>query len=158
MARHIGIVACSAEGAALCYRTICAESSRVMGEHMHPQITMHTFPLGDYMKPIRAGDWASVAEIMTKSVKIVAAAGAEFAVTPDNTIHQAFDQVEKQSPIPWLHIADVVARHARDQGYSCLGVTGTKYLMIGPVYSEALEKYGLDCKIPRRQTGSESMQ
>lgn len=37
MAKHIGIVACSAEGAALCYRTICAEAPKEMGEHTHPE-------------------------------------------------------------------------------------------------------------------------
>ncbi|MEO8654166.1 MAG: aspartate racemase, partial [Ramlibacter sp.] len=28
--KHIGIVACSAEGAALCYRTICAEGAALL--------------------------------------------------------------------------------------------------------------------------------
>ena len=47
MARHIGIVACSAEGAALCYRTICVEGAEWMGEHAHPEISMHTHSLAD---------------------------------------------------------------------------------------------------------------
>ena len=62
-AAHIGIVACSAEGAALCYRTICREAPTTMGEHMHPEISMHTHPLGEYMVPIRNGNWAAVAEL-----------------------------------------------------------------------------------------------
>ena len=41
MAKHIGIVACSAEGAALCYRTICLEAASRMGEHAHPEITLN---------------------------------------------------------------------------------------------------------------------
>ena len=148
MAKHIGIVACSAEGAALCYRTICAEAPCLMGEHMHPEISMHTHPLGRYMVYIRAGDWKGVADLMLSSAEKLAAIGAEFAVCPDNTIHQAFGLVAGKSPIPWLHIAEAVAGEAKRRGFSRLAVLGTKYLMTGPVYPETLEKFGIAWEIP----------
>jgi len=132
VAKHIGIVACSAEGAALCYRTICAEAPRLMGEHMHPEISMHTHPLADYMVHIRSGDWEQVANLMVSSAKKVAGAGAKLAVCPDNTIHQAFDLVTRESPIPWLHIVDAVAQEAQVQKFTDLAILGTKYLMTVP--------------------------
>ena len=61
MTQHIGIVACSAEGAALCYRTICLEGCGLMGQHAHPEVSMHTHSLATYMKYISAGDWPGVA-------------------------------------------------------------------------------------------------
>ena len=100
MPRHIGIVACSAEGAALCYRTICTEASQVMGEHMHPEVSMHTFPLGDYMVHFRSGNWEEVAKLMLSSARKLSEIGAEFALCPDNTIHEAFDIVAQKSQIP----------------------------------------------------------
>src|SRR4051812_11223692 len=112
MAAHIGIVACSAEGAALCYRTICLEASRLMGEHNHPEVTMHSIPLAEYMVAIRYNDWHAVARIMSKSAAIVADAGANFAICPDNTIHQALDLMRSRSPVAWIHIAEVVADEA----------------------------------------------
>jgi aspartate racemase len=148
MAKHVGIVACSAEGAALCYRTLCAEAPQVMGEHMHPEVSMHTHPLGTYMVHIRAGDWKAVAELMLSSVRKLADIGAEFAICPDNTIHQAFVHVAAQSPIPWIHIAEAVGGEARQRGLKTLGITGTKYLMTGPVYPDTLRKVGIDCMIP----------
>ena len=148
MAKHIGIVACSAEGAALCYRTICREAAARMGEHNHPEITLHTRPLAEYMVPIRSGDYQAVAEIMLRSARKVAGAGADFAVCPDNTIHQAMPFVRPASPIPWLHIAETVAEEARSRGYRRLGVMGTKYLMTGPVYGESLGRAGIECVIP----------
>ncbi len=63
MPQHIGIVACSAEGAALCYRTICLEGAELLGRHNHPQVSLHTNPLAEYMKFVDAGDWAGVAEL-----------------------------------------------------------------------------------------------
>jgi len=148
MAKHIGIVACSAEGAALCYRTICAEAPALMGEHAHPEITMHTHPLADYMVHIRPGNWEGVAELMLSSARKVASAGADFAVSPDNTIHQAFGRVEPRSPIPWLHIARCVAEEAARRGYTRLGILGTRYLMEGPVYPDALAPAGIATEVP----------
>ncbi len=148
MAKHIGIVACSAEGAALCYRTLCAEAPALMGEHMHPEVSMHTHPLGEYMVYIRAGNWKGVARLMLSSARKLSDIGAQFAICPDNTIHQAYDLVVKQSPIPWLHIAEAVAQEAETRGFVRLGITGTQYLMAGPVYSETLHKFGIACEIP----------
>jgi len=148
MEKHIGIVACSAEGASLCYRTICAEGADLLGEHNHPEISMHTFPLSRYMDYVRANDWDQVADLMLASTEKLAAIGAEFAICPDNTIHQAYNQVTASSPIPWLHIGDSVAAWAKQQGFHKLGITGTKYLMTGPVYPDILTGHGLAFETP----------
>ena len=148
MPKHIGIVGCSAEGAALCYRTICGEAPPLMGEHMHPEVSMHTHPLAEYMVPIRAGDWEKVAGLMLSSAQKVSQIGAEFAICPDNTIHEAFDLVKEQSPIPWLHIAEAVANRAIENGFKQLAILGTKYLVTGPVYPVTLEKFDIAHQIP----------
>jgi len=148
MTRHIGIVAGSAEGAALCYRTICLEAPAVMGEHNHPEITMNSVPLAEHMRHIRANDWETLAGILAASAHKVAQAGADFAICPDNTYHRAFKYVVPQSPIPWLHIAGAVAEEAHRSGYVRLGILGTKYLMEGGVYPEALEGFRIESEIP----------
>lgn len=156
MTRHIGIVACSAEGAALCYRTICAEAAQFMGEHNHPEITMHTWPLADYMEPVRQGKWQEVAQLMLSSARKVAGAGAEFAICPDNTIHQAFEFVVGQSPIPWLHIARAVAEEARTRSFTRLGILGTRYLMEGPSIPKHSESMACPAAFPRQAIANRS--
>ena len=148
MTQHIGIVAGSAEGAALCYRTICLEAPAVMGEHNHPEITMNSMPMALHMRHIVANDWESVAEALAASARKVALAGADFAICPDNTYHQAFEYLIPRSPIPWLHIAGAVAEEAARLGYMRLGILGTKYLMEGTVYPRALEEFRIESKIP----------
>jgi aspartate racemase len=148
MTKHIGIVACSAEGAALCYRTICAEAAAIMGEHAHPEISLHNHSLALYLAHIRAGAWQEVAGLMLSSVEKLAQAGADFAICPDNTIHQAFDLVAPYSPIPWLHIARCVAEAAVVEGFSRLGITGTKSLMSSSIYPEALDEFGIAYHFP----------
>ncbi|HZM93936.1 MAG TPA: amino acid racemase [Vicinamibacterales bacterium] len=145
MPLHIGIVACSAEGAALCYRTICMEGAQVLGQHDHPETSMHTHSLAEYMKRIDRGDWMGVAELMLGSARKLAGIGADFLICPDNTIHQALAYVEPKSPLPWLNIADVVADHAVERGFRRLGLTGTRSLVESEIYPERLEARGLEC-------------
>jgi len=153
--KHIGIVACSAEGAALCYRTICAEAAGSMGAHDHPEVSMHTHSLARYMAPIRAGRWEAVAELMLDSARKLAGIGAELLVCPDNTIHQAMPLVQPNCPLPWLHIAREVVSEARRRGYTRLAVLGTKFLMEGPVYREAAAEAGIEVDIPDQREREE---
>ncbi len=148
MPKHIGIVACSAEGAALCYRTICDEAPVLMGRHRHPEVSMHTHCLADYMDCIYAGDWRGVANLMLSSANKLKAGGADFLICPDNTIHHAFDLVALNSPLPWLHIVDEVANVAKQHGFRKLGVAGTKYTMEGTVYPQKLTAAGIEYVVP----------
>src|SRR5258708_5267105 len=143
MPQHIGIVACSAEGAALCYRTICVEGAHLLGPHAHPEVSMHTHSLAEYMKCIYRDDWQGVGELMLSSANKLAKIGADFLICPDNTIHQALAYVEPRSPLPWLHIAEVVAAQAVEHGFRCLALTGTRWLVESEVYPEKLTARGV---------------
>src|SRR6267142_2735750 len=132
MTKHIGIVAVSAEGAALCYRTICAEGASLMGRHAHPEVTMHTYPLSAYMRPIEAGQWEEVASMLLDSAEKLRQAGADLLICPDNTAHQALDLIRNRLPLPSLHIAEEVGSIAAARGFRRLLILGTKYLMEGP--------------------------
>ena len=149
MTQHIGIVACSAEGAALCYRTICIEGAARLGApHAHPEVSMHTQSLAAYMDCIYRADWAGVGELMLASAGKLAAIGADFLICPDNTIHQALPHLEARSPLPWLHIAEVVADEAARRGFRRVGVTGTRWLVDSAVYPDKLAARGLQAVRP----------
>jgi aspartate racemase len=143
MPSHIGIVACSAEGAALCYRTICVEGARLLGPHAHPEVSMHTPSLAEYVACLDRDDWQGVAELMLASANKLAKIGADFLICPDNTIHQALPHVLPRSPLPWLHIAEVVAGEAEKRGFRRLGILGTRWLVDSGVYPEKLAARGL---------------
>lgn len=143
MVLHIGIVACSAEGAALCYRTICAEGAGLLGPHAHPEISLHTHSLADYVACLEEGDLAGVGRLMLASVEKLEASGADFVICPDNTIHQALPFIQRRSPLPWLHIAEVVADEAARRGYRRLGLTGTRWLVESTVYPDRLAARGI---------------
>jgi aspartate racemase len=148
MPGHIGIVAVSAEGAALCYRTICAEGASAFGRHTHPEISMHTYPLAQYMRHIEADRWQEVASMLLSSAAKLHHIGAELLICPDNTVHQGLDLIREASPVPWLHIAEEVGNAAVQRGFRRLLILGTKYLMEGPVYPGKLHRRGIETDIP----------
>jgi aspartate racemase len=109
---------------------------------------MNSLPFAEQMRHVRDNDWAALAELLLASARKVADAGADFAICPDNTYHQAFPYLIPRSPIPWLHIAEVVAEEASRSGHTRLGILGTRYLMESTVYPEALERFGIDSQMP----------
>lgn len=123
-----------------------------MGRHGHPEISMHTHPLSEYMKHIYDNHWEGVAELMLSSARKLAATGADFLICPDNTIHQVFDTMAPRSPLPWLHIAREVALEAERKEFHHLALLGTRYLMEGPVYPPFLARAGIRHLIPEPET------
>jgi len=89
---------------------------------------VHTPPLPQYMERIYRGDWRGVADLMLASAEKLQKMGADFVICPDNTIHQAFPLMIGRSPLPWLHIAEVVAVEAAARGFRHPGLLGTKWL------------------------------
>src|SRR5690349_13678464 len=148
MPKHIGIVAVTAEGAALCYQTICAEGHTLLGPDAHPEVTLHGFSLGDYLAPVRRGDWDAVGAMLLRSAEKLQRAGTDFLICPANTAHLAIDRIRDRSPLPWLHIAEEVAEEAERLGLKRLLLLGTRSLMEGPVYERPLSERGIAYEIP----------
>ncbi|WP_018694096.1 aspartate/glutamate racemase family protein [Algicola sagamiensis] len=149
--QHIGIVGCSAQGAALCYKTICAHSPQFFGKHVYPEVSMHTHSLADYVTCLDAQDLDGVGDLMLFSAHKLKQQGADFLICPDNTIHQAFDYVAERSPLPWLHIAEVVVGSAKQRGFKKLGILGTQWLVESQVYPEKIEAKGLEWARPEQE-------
>jgi len=146
--KHIGIVAVSAEGAALCYRTICLEGAGLLGPHDHPEISLHGFSLRNYQRLIDQDRWDAVGEMMLESAAHLVRSGAELLICPDNTVHQGLDLVRERSPAPWIHIAEEVSAEARRRGFKRIAILGTRFLMEGPVYRAKLATEGVDYRVP----------
>src|SRR5689334_19649610 len=146
--KHVGILAHSIEGAALCLRTFGQEGFRELGAHMHPDVTLDCIAMGRSMKAWDEADYAPIRAILTESVERLARAGAEFFVCPDNTAHIALEESGEALALPGLHIAQVVTDRAVREGYRQVGVLGTKYTMDGSVYPRALAARGITAEVP----------
>jgi aspartate racemase len=146
--RHIGILAHSADGAALCFLEMVREASRRLGPHRHPEITLSILPMGPTLESYQRNDLAAVRAYLVKTARRLADAGCDFFVCPDNTAHLALELPGEPLPLPGLHIAEIVAERAKAEGYACVGLLGTKWTIEGPVYPAALARNGLALRTP----------
>jgi aspartate racemase len=145
---HLGILAHSTEGAALCLRTFCQHGFTELGAHDHPDVTLDCIALARSMPAWDAGDYDSIRAILAESARRLTAAGADFFVCPDNTAHQALERPGPDLALPGLHIAEVLGGQAAADGRTRVGVLGTRYLMDGPVYPRALGSRGIAAEVP----------
>lgn len=145
---HIGILAHSADGAALCYLEMIRESARRLGEHRHPEITLSILPMGPTIPLWDAGELSQINAHLRHTAERLEAAGCDFFVCPDNTAHIAFDAASEPYPLPGLHIAEVVAQRAQADGRERIALLGTRYTMQGPAYPAAFTRHGLEMSTP----------
>jgi aspartate racemase len=148
VAKHIGIVAVSPEGAALFYRQIFRRAAQMLDPHDHPRVTLHNEPLAFYIDAVKAGDWHAVGDFLRRSAEILANSGATFCITPDNAVQHAIHLAEAGSPIPWLTMPELVAKAVEQDGRKVVGVIGTKMVTTSATYQTHLGLRGIQVLAP----------
>ncbi len=151
MVKHIGIVAVSPEGSAICYRLIGRRASEIEDPLQRPMVTLHNRPFSNYVAAMERGDWSSIAEMLRQSARVLALAGADFCVLPDNAAHHALPMAETGAPVPWLNMIDLVAGAVRTNGCKRVGLIGTKYVTYGSTYQSALGLRGMHLLVPPQE-------
>lgn len=146
--KHIGILAHSAEGATLCYRTAWLEGIARLGPHNHPEITLTGIAMHHALRAWESGDLQALRAIFMADAEKLAAAGADFFILPDNSAHIALETPGAPFPLPCLHIAEVVASTAAERGHNRVAILGTEWTMGGPVYPAAFARHGLEWDVP----------
>jgi len=146
--RHIGILAHSADGAALCFLEIVREASRRLGAHQHPEITLSILPMGPMLEQYERNALSTVRGYLARTAQRLADARCVFFVCPDNTAHIVLEGPGEALPLPGLHIAEIVAQRAEADGHRRIGLLGTKWTMEGPVYPAAFARHGIAMQTP----------
>ncbi len=151
MAKHIGILAVSPEGSALCYRKLARRAMQIADPRRRPTITLHNRPFSDYLDAIYRNDWPAVGQMLLDSASALARAGANFLILPDNVAHHALHLVESRSPLPWVSMIDLVGSAVRRDARRAVGVVGTKLVMFGSTYQSVLGLQGVIVHVPSQE-------
>jgi len=149
--KHLGILATTTEGAALCFQVFCQQGSAELGPHDHPDVTLDCIAPARSLPAWERADYQSVRATLSVSVQRLAQASADFFACPDNTAHIALEQPGASLALPGLHIAEVVADQAAHNGHTRVGLLGTKYTMEGPVYPRAFATRKIAAELPAKQ-------
>lgn len=146
--KHIGIVGVTAEGAALCFRTICIEAVKILGVNKHPEISLHMRSFHEILAAQEQRNWNKVAGYLLDSITKLREMGAAFAIIPANSVHFALPTIRQKSPIPVLSIVEETADECMRQGYKRAAILGVGLTMRGGLYNETLRDRGIEPVLP----------
>lgn len=149
--KHIGIVGITAEGAALCYKTIVSQSAKMVGQNIHPEISINNVSFDQILKLQKAKDWSGVAELVCTSTQKLASIGAEVAIIPANSMHYAVDKIQRQSIIPVLNLIDLVVNECLTKGFKKTAVLGVGITMSDGLYENPLRHANIEAVVPNAQ-------
>jgi len=137
------------ESTAVYYRLINREIRRRLGGSHSARCVVYSLDFAEVEALQRAGEWGSAARMLAEGARRLVAAGAELLLICSNTMHRIFDELEREVPARWLHIADATARRIRDSGLRQVGLLGTRFTMEESFYRERLEgRHGLRVLTP----------
>lgn len=153
--KHIGIVGITAEGAALCYKTIVAQSARLVGQNIHPEISINNISFDQILALQKAKSWSGVAKLMCSSIQKLSSIGAEVAIIPANSVHYAIEEILRISPIPVLNLVDLVANECITRGFKKTAILGVGITMSDGLYERSLMNVGVETITPSVEVQSE---
>ncbi|MBM4790637.1 amino acid racemase [Streptomyces sioyaensis] len=142
----VGICIATIEGGVVCHQEIGREAARRGIEC--PEIVTHTPKYEKIGRAIAADDFSDLGSTLADSVNLTAAAGADFAIIPSNTMHAVFDEVVRHAKIPVLSIIDSTAAQCRKDGYRRVGVLGTTSTAKRRLYDAPLASMGIEVVYP----------
>lgn len=148
MPKTIGIVAVTAEGAALCYRSIVVESASYLPPEVHPPIALYNPSFHVIDECLRRRDWPEVAAVVGDAVRKLVAIGAELIVMPANATHYAAARIAAECPVPFLSIVQVSVAECEARGYRRVAVLGIGLTMSDGLYEGPLRERGIEPILP----------
>ena len=93
--------------------------------------------------------WEAAAQLMIAAGQSLECAGADFIVLCTNTMHKLADEIQANTRIPFLHIADATAQKIIAGGLKNIGLLGTRFTMEHDFYKGRLiDKHALDVITP----------
>jgi aspartate racemase len=98
-----------------------------------------------------AGRWDDVATLLSGAARGVQAAGADLLLMCTTAFHTVADQVEAAVDVPFVHLADVVARACAARGLRTVGLLGTSFTMQQPFFVDRLASHGLRVVVPHER-------
>ena len=112
------------------------------------KVVMSSVEFAELTELQRAERWDDVAAILVEAARGVQAAGADLVLMCSTAFHRVADQVEAALDVPFLHLADVVARAAEEHGLRKLGLLGTSFTMSRGFFIDRFASHGIEVVVP----------
>lgn len=130
------------------YRVLNERVAAARGGHASAKVALQSLDFAEVRACQTSGDWAGSAALLADAARRCEAGGADLVAICTNLMHKNFDAVEAAVNVPAVHIADAVARVARENGWTTLGLLGARWVMEETFYAERLARHGIAVVTP----------
>jgi len=147
--KTIGLIGgMSWESTAHYYRVLNEETARRLGGLHSAPILLNSVDFAPIEQLQRAGDWASAGDQLAGIAAGLEAQGAGIVGLATNTMHIVADRITARLTVPFVHIADPTAEALLADGFSTVGLLGTRFTLEMPFYKDRRAERGLSVLVP----------
>ncbi len=151
--RRFGLIGGTSWYSTVEYYTLINQSiNKHFGNNTNPPLyvaNLNQKAIHDYQK---ANDWNSIAKLYIEKaheLQQLDVAGLAFCA---NTPHKIYDEVQRNCPVPVVHIADSIAKTAKDNRLSTVGLLGTRFTMQADFIKQRLQQgHGISTQVPEAE-------
>lgn len=111
------------------YNTINRQIQKKLGGAHSASLLLQSFDHAEMQDLFTNGQWNAVTAKFSKAATNLKAAGADGVMICCNIGHKVADEVERQSGLPLLHIADPTGQKIKDRGIRKVALIGTQQVM-----------------------------
>lgn len=130
------------------YRFLIAAYRERVPDGSAPPIIINSIDMNKGLDMIRAEKYGDLAEYLVSELKVLANAGAAFAIISANTPHIVFDELDARTPLPLISIVEAAAAEAKKQQLKKLTLFGTRFTMQGSFYPRVFARHKISLVVP----------
>tara|TARA_R110002020_G_scaffold140109_1_gene311360 strand:- start:294 stop:980 length:687 start_codon:yes stop_codon:yes gene_type:complete len=147
--KTIGLIGgMSWESTAHYYRVMNQETARLLGGLHSAPLIVHSVDFAPVAQMQADGDWAGAGEQLAAVASGLQTAGAQIIGLATNTMHIVAETITRDLSVPFVHIADPTSDALLADGFSTVGLLGTRFTMEMGFYRDRLAARGLTALIP----------
>ena len=147
--KTIGLIGgMSWESTAHYYRVLNQETATHLGGLHSAPLIVHSVDFAPIAEMQSAGDWDGAGRQLAEIAKGLERAGAEIIGLATNTMHVVADAITADLGVPFIHIADPTSDALLADGFSTVGLLGTRFTMEMGFYRDRLTERGITSLIP----------
>lgn len=147
--RKIGLIGgMSYEGSAVYYRSLNQGINKRLGGLHSAQVLLHSVDFQAIVDKQKAGEWEQAGHQLAEVAKNLEKAGADCVMICAVTMHLVSETVIAATPLPFIHIVDVVAERLKSAGHRKPLLVATRYTMENGFYPARMEKHGIEVMVP----------
>ncbi|MDZ7625537.1 MAG: aspartate/glutamate racemase family protein [Ignavibacteriaceae bacterium] len=130
------------------YRLINQETNRRLGGLNSAKIFLSSFNYAEIDLLNKKDDHAGVYKLVLDAAQKLKKCSVDCIVLCANTLHQYVEELEKETDLKIVHIADATAKEINKNGISRIGLLGTRFTMEMDFYTKRLSEAGIESIVP----------